>query len=62
MEQGIKKWIVEVRTDPWGHPCIEIPDQILDMLNLKEGDTVIWIDNKDGSFTFKKKEEEDDSI
>jgi len=33
---------------------ITFPDDLLEAANLKEGDSVEWIDNNDGSFTLKK--------
>ena len=33
---------------------IEFPDDLLEAANLKEGDTVEWIDRKDGSFELRK--------
>jgi len=62
VEQGIERWVVQVEQDEWGFPCISIPDSLLAILQLNVGDTIGWIDNKDGSFTLKKKEEENDSI
>lgn len=63
MEQDIERWVVPVEQDEWGFPCIAIPDLLIDALQLNVGDTMQWIDNNDGTFTLKKKkEEENDSI
>lgn len=37
---------------------IQFPDQTMAELGWKEGDTVVWTDNKDGSYTLSKKETE----
>jgi hypothetical protein len=36
---------------------VTFPDDLLKAADLKEGDTVEWIDNKDGSFSLKKHDE-----
>lgn len=33
---------------------LQIPDDMLEHLGWKEGDTLEWIDNEDGSFMLKK--------
>lgn len=53
----VKKWLLPVQ-------CAEIhdadsyyvnfPDDLLAAANLKEGDSIEWIDNKDGSYILKK--------
>jgi bifunctional DNA-binding transcriptional regulator/antitoxin component of YhaV-PrlF toxin-antitoxin module len=45
-----KKYIVTVDDDG----ILKLPDEIVDSLKWEEGDTLEWIDNKDGSFTLKK--------
>lgn len=45
-----KKYIVTVDDDG----ILKLPDEIVDSLGWEEGDTLEWIDNKDGSFTLKK--------
>jgi len=50
-----KKWILPVELDGLTGECyINLPDDLLEVANLKEGDQVEWIDRKDGSFEFKK--------
>jgi hypothetical protein len=54
-----KSWIVTLETDPeTGEFILPLNDEILEGANLKVGDTIEWIDNKDGSWTMKKKEVE----
>jgi bifunctional DNA-binding transcriptional regulator/antitoxin component of YhaV-PrlF toxin-antitoxin module len=36
---------------------LPIPDEILQTLDIKEGDMLDWVDNKDGTFTIKKQGE-----
>jgi len=53
-----KKVIVEIKEDPeTKESFIEIPESICKQLNFNEGDTIIWKDNKDGSYTLSKKNE-----
>jgi hypothetical protein len=47
--------IIDIKADPeTGEPYIEIPDDICDQLDFKVGDTILWTDNKDGSYTLSK--------
>lgn len=41
-----------------GEAYIEFPQETMADLGWKEGDTVVWNDNNDGSFTLTKKETE----
>jgi len=51
----VKKWVLPVTED--GDECIiNFPDDLLEAANLKEGDTIQWIDQGDGSFKIIKKE------
>lgn len=51
----MKTWVVNVEEDENGDAYIQLPEEVLQHANLKEGDTVIWTDNKDGSWTLQKK-------
>jgi hypothetical protein len=52
-----KTWTLEVKEDPKnGDAILEFPDDLMQQAGWKEGDTLDWIDNKDGSWTLKKKE------
>jgi hypothetical protein len=51
-----KTWTLNVEENEDGDQFIVLPDEILQQLNLKEGDTMEWIDNKDGSWTLVKKD------
>jgi len=49
-------WTLEVKEDP-NNPeeCIlEFPPELLDRAGWKEGDTLEWIDNKDGTWGLQK--------
>jgi hypothetical protein len=51
----VKKWILPVEEHPeQDEYIISFPDDLLEAADLKEGDTVTWIDNNDGSYTMKK--------
>jgi len=50
-----KKWRLPVELDGLTGECyIQLPDDLLKIANLKEGDQVEWIDRKDGSFEMRK--------
>jgi hypothetical protein len=52
-----KSWTLEVKEDPKnGDAILEFPDDFMQEVGWKEGDTLEWIDNKDGSYTMTKKE------
>jgi hypothetical protein len=52
----MKRWILEVKEDPdTGDSILEFPPDLLEETGWKEGDELIWTDNKDGSFTLTKK-------
>ena len=56
MKKIASKWTAEVLTNKDGEFFIEFSDEFLREIGWKEGDTIEWIDNHDGSFTLKKKD------
>jgi hypothetical protein len=53
--EKVKKWRLPVEVDGLTGECyIQLPDDLLEVTNLKEGDQVEWIDRKDGSFELRK--------
>jgi len=56
MKKIASKWTAEVLTDNDGEVFIEFSEEFLREIGWKEGDTIEWIDNHDGSFTLKKKD------
>ncbi len=51
----VVKWHLPVQVDGLTGECyIQLPDDLLEVTNLKEGDQVQWIDRKDGSFELRK--------
>lgn len=51
----VVKWILPTQVDGLtGDVFVNLPDDLLEAANLKEGDTVEWVDNNDGSYTIKK--------
>ena len=51
----VVKWRLPVQVDGLTGECyIQLPDDLLEVVNLKEGDQVEWIDRKDGSFEMRK--------
>jgi hypothetical protein len=54
-EDKVVKWQLPVEVDGLTGDClVQFPDDLLEAANLKEGDTVEWIDRKDGSFELRK--------
>ena len=52
-----KRWIIELEEDPeTGDMILPLSDEVLEGTGWKEGDTIEWIDNKDGTWTMVKKE------
>ncbi len=52
-----KSWIVTLETDESGELILPLSDEMLEGTGIGVGDTVEWVDNKDGSWTIQKKEE-----
>ena len=51
-------WTLEVQEDPeTGDKILEFPDDLMESGGWKEGDVLEWIDNKNGSWTLRKKDE-----
>lgn len=49
-------WTLEVQEDPeTGDAMIQFPPDVLTNLGWKEGDTLEWSDNGDGSWSLTKK-------
>lgn len=54
----MSKWTLEVKEDPETKDTIlEFPEDLLSAAGWKEGDVIEWIDNKDGTWTLRKKDE-----
>lgn len=52
---SIRQWTLPVEVDGLTGECyIRLPDDLLQVANLKEGDQVEWINNNNGSFTMRK--------
>jgi len=50
-------WTLPVEEDPvTGDAILTFPAELLEQAGWAEGDTLIWTDNKDGSYTLTKKE------
>jgi hypothetical protein len=50
-----KTWTLDIKEDPEnGDAILEFPDDFMLEAGWKEGDTLDWIDNKDGTWTLKK--------
>ena len=55
VKDKITKWVLPVQVDGLTGECyINLPDDLLEVAGLEEGDTVEWIDRNDGSFEMRK--------
>ena len=51
----VVKWQLPVEVDGLSGECfVQFPDDLLEAANLKEGDTVEWVDKGDGSYLLRK--------
>lgn len=49
------KWTLPIEIDGLTGECyVSLPDDLLDKVNWNQGDTVEWVDRKDGSFELRK--------
>ena len=54
-ELKLKSWTLNVEEDPkTGDYMLTFPPELLEQAGWKEGDTIDWIDQKDGSWLLKK--------
>jgi hypothetical protein len=53
-----KTWTLDVQESADGELFIEFPPEVLEGTGWKEDDTLVWVDNGDGSWLLKKKEPE----
>ena len=49
--------MLDVKEDKQGEKLIELPEDLLAAAGWKEGDELVWSDNKDGSWSLNKKGE-----
>ena len=55
----MKTWTITVEEDPETGECIlPFPEDFLAEASWKEGDTLNWIENKDGSWSLEKLKDE----
>ena len=50
-----EKTTLTIEYDENGEAYITFPEEILKQLDWKENDILVWIDNKDGSWSLMKK-------
>lgn len=50
-----KSWTITLEDDPaTGDLILPFPDDLLEAAGWREGDTLKWIDNQNGSWTLRK--------
>lgn len=53
-----KSWTITLEDDPeTGDLIMPLTDEILESAGWKEGDTLEWIDNENGTWSLRKKDE-----
>ena len=56
MTEEKKSWILTVEEDPeTGDSILQFPPDLLESVGWKEGDSLLWSDNGDGSWSLTKK-------
>jgi len=55
-----KSWVItlEEADDGSGDLVLPFTDEILESVGWKTGDVIEWVDNKDGTWTLRKKEDD----
>ena len=54
----MSKWTITVEEDPeTGELLLPFSDELLEQVGWNIGDTIEWIDNNDGTWTMRKKDE-----
>ena len=54
-EDKVVRWKLPVQLDGLTGECyVQFPDDLLEAANLKEGDTVEWVEQSDGSYLLRK--------
>ena len=54
----MSSWTLDVKYDnETGDTYLQLPDDMMKQAGWNLGDDIEWIDNKDGSWTLKKKED-----
>lgn len=53
----MKNWILEVQKLEDGDQYLEFPKELMEEVGWEEGDVLEWIDNGNGSWTLKKKDQ-----
>jgi hypothetical protein len=52
----LNSWTINVEEDPEsGDPILTFPPELIEQTGWKEGDELIWTDNKNGSWSLAKK-------
>jgi hypothetical protein len=50
------RWTVKVEEDPFtGDLMLPLPHELIELKGWKAGDTLIWIDNGNGTWSIEKK-------
>lgn len=49
-------YTLEVKELPDGDQYIELPEELTKQVGWKEGDTIVWTDLKNGSWSLKKRD------
>ncbi len=50
-----KSYTIDVQEDAEGELFIEFPPEMMEEVGWKEGDNLLWTDNKNGTWTLTKK-------
>ena len=55
VKDKVKRWVLPVEVDGLTGDCmITLPDDLLEVANLKEGDHIEWVPKDNGCYLFRK--------
>jgi bifunctional DNA-binding transcriptional regulator/antitoxin component of YhaV-PrlF toxin-antitoxin module len=52
-------YVAPIQVDSDGDLILVFPDELLEALVWKEGDSLVWTNNEDGSWSLRKREDSD---
>jgi bifunctional DNA-binding transcriptional regulator/antitoxin component of YhaV-PrlF toxin-antitoxin module len=55
----MNSYVVELEEDEYGYLILPLPEDLLRKMGWREGDTIKWHDNGDGSYSLTKKKAQD---
>ena len=54
MQDRVTKWVLPVDENDQGELIVTLPNDLLEVMGVKGGDTIVWKDNADGTLSIDK--------